>query len=354
MLISKKNVNLFSITNLSLTCVVLLLLFTINSQAVDNSYNLDFDGDGKTDIAVYRDGAHTFDYPPSYWYILNSSSGTVSTIQFGRALDIPTPADYDNDGKTDTAIYRWWHVDENDSYDTNQWWINQSTGGYYVQFFGNSVFKYSRDYFGDGRAEIAELQEFDVNNDPTNPCYQGFFFAAQPDGFFLNQSVSPNGCEQGILIGAPGDYDNDGKSEAAVFVKHFQQSSSNYFRVWNSLLNNPTPDIIQPLDVEVPAPGDYDGDGQTDFAGYKFVSGNLIWVIKESTTGNLQQIQFGLTDDKPVPGDYDGDGKTDLAVFRPSDSTWWIKRSSDGVINTYTFGLSTDDPLAFPNYQFVF
>ena len=58
----------------------------------------DFDGDGRADVSVYRDGA---------WFILRSSDGGMTTIAWGGALqDIPVPADYDGDGLTDAAVYR--------------------------------------------------------------------------------------------------------------------------------------------------------------------------------------------------------------------------------------------------------
>ena len=59
----------------------------------------DYDGDGKTDIAVYRDGT---------WYISRSSAnGQGQVVGWGGlAQDIPVPGDYDGDGKTDIALYR--------------------------------------------------------------------------------------------------------------------------------------------------------------------------------------------------------------------------------------------------------
>jgi hypothetical protein len=77
----------------------------------------DYDGDGKTDVAVYRNGG---------WYILRSSDSGVTTVGWGgMAGDIPVPADYDGDGKGDIAVYRvgtWFILRSSDGVQTAVGW----------------------------------------------------------------------------------------------------------------------------------------------------------------------------------------------------------------------------------------
>ena len=65
----------------------------------------DYDGDGKTDIAVVREGAT----PTSNlaWYIRKSSDGNLLATFFGlTGSDLSVQNDYDGDGKTDISIWR--------------------------------------------------------------------------------------------------------------------------------------------------------------------------------------------------------------------------------------------------------
>jgi spore coat protein A, manganese oxidase len=65
----------------------------------------DYDDDGKTDVAIVREGT-TFD-SNLVWYIVKSSDGQVLGATFGvTGTDITAQGDYDGDGSTDIAVWR--------------------------------------------------------------------------------------------------------------------------------------------------------------------------------------------------------------------------------------------------------
>ena len=327
--------------------IIGICLFTaLSATSTDHSFKLDFDGDGRTDIALYREGSRDpgVDPQPSYWYFLNTYTGQMGVTHWGRTLDVPAPADYDGDGKTDVGIYRWWNFETGDA---NEYWLSKSTGGYEVLVYewNPGYDKFNRNYIGDARAEIGQLYKINISEDPGAPCYVSVYFI----GNNLDQRIrKPVGDACNVIpTPVPGDYDNDGHSDIAVF-------SNGVFKVWFApyASSYTTPEMTQSLDVTFPVPGDYDGDGKTDFAGIKNHQDRLLWVIKNSSTGTETYTSYGFLTDKPTPGDYDGDGKTDLAVFRPSNGSWWILYSSNGSLGVYFFGLPTDTPLAMPVIPF--
>jgi hypothetical protein len=114
----------------------------------DRVVHADYDGDGKLDLAVFQQRydrlSGTID---SIWFILQSSDGVVREVQFGYGGDKVVPADYDGDGKTDIAVYRPLN---------GFWYILGSRDGFRAEQFGIATDKpVPADYDGDGKTDIA-------------------------------------------------------------------------------------------------------------------------------------------------------------------------------------------------------
>jgi len=327
---------------LRISFLVCICLFPALIFATDNSFRLDFDGDGRTDLALYREGSRTAGAPqPSLWFYASTATGETHYIQWGRSLDVPAPADYDNDGKTDVAIFRWWDLDYGD---TSEWWIGQSAGGHTViPGLELGYNKFSRNYFGDGRAEVGQLYQVDVSQNPGEHCFVSAYFVIDFAGVVLRKTVGDTCNVNPTPI--PADYDGDGHSDLAVYTNR-------HFKLWVPpyAAGYTPPNYLHYMDVDTPTPGDFDGDGRADFAGVKNRDGRMIWRYRKSSTGEEIEVDFGFSTDKPVPGDYDGDGTTDIAIFR--SGVWWIRNSGSGEIQTFQYGIPTDTPLAAPVIPF--
>lgn len=271
------------------------------SSSIRNEIS-DFDGDGRTDISVFRPS-------DTIWYRRYSLDNSFHFTQFGLSSDVIAPGDFDGDCIADIAVYR---------PSNGVWHLLQSTNGYRaIQFGINTDIPVPQDYDGDGLTDIAVYR----------PGSGTWYLLQSTAGF----SAVNFGLNTDLPV--PGDYDGDGRADLAVYRPNtgtwYLLQSSNGFSASQFGLS-----------TDQPTQGDYDGDGRTDLAVYRPNTGT--WYLLQSTAG-FSATQFGISSDQPVPGDFDGDSRTDIAVYRPNGGVWYILQSTNGL-RIENFGTVGDVP----------
>ena len=240
----------------------------------------DYDGDRRTDIAIYNTSGG------AWWIIPTSGIGPQGQVGaygvgWGGSAFKPVHGDYDGDGKTDIAIY---------NTAGGAWWIIPSSGigpqgqlGAYGVGWGGSAFKpVHGDYDGDGKTDIAI---YDTSG--------GAWWIIPSSGTGPQGQTGAYGVGWGgsAFKPVPGDYDGDGKTDIAIYRATTggwwiipssgtgpQGQAGAYGVGWGG-------------SEFTPVPGDYDGDGKTDVAIYQ--SGNGGWWIIRSSDGSTYSMGWG-------------------------------------------------------------
>jgi hypothetical protein len=334
--------------------------------------NTDMNGDGRTDFVITRESdsfsanasertlprsmrermlfdrsdaksnAPEGSIPAEWWGINNGASGGTNVVWGDAIGDFIISADFDGDDHDDVAIWRPGPPDTAAFYS-----INSSDLTYRVSAFGQSGDNptVTGDYDGDGLDDSATFR-CPPTGSGGGQCY--FFYRASSNNPTNGITYIPWGFGEAFdFFPLPGDFDGDQKNDFCLQAVNPDAPQQAIFLLQLNDANYSQEYIHWGYSTDFLIPGDFDGDGRSDFAIMRSEAGRLVFYILHRN-GSVRAAQWGLATDFAVPGDYDGDGKQDIAIYRwnTTNSTFWILPSNGDPHWAFEFGIPGDVPVA--------
>ena len=287
--------------------------FVTAGAAPRRSTVADADGDGRTDLVVFRRSTGT-------WLTLLSANGyrSSSAVAWGASTDIPLRGDFDGDFKMDRAFYR---------PSTGTWHILTSGSGFQtslaIQWGNGADVPLPGDVDGDGRADLIVWR----------PGTGTWFWLTSSTGYdYARAQLKQWGNHALGDVPMLADMDGDRKMDLMVW----RGSTGTWFWLTSSSGYNYAVSGMQQWGSraagDVPLAGDLDGDGLADLVAWRPGSGTWLWLKSsrgyEPAAQGLKQ--WGAFGDTPLLADFDGDGVMDLTIWRPAGGMWFWLTSQSG------------------------
>ncbi|CAN5475223.1 hypothetical protein BH10ACI3_BH10ACI3_22940 [soil metagenome] len=270
------------------------------------------------------------------WYTADSNQNPYSTFLHGiDTTDYFLSADMVGDNKSDLVVWR-----PGTGGIAGFYILDPSNATVSFRPFGqtNDICFVVGDYDGDGKKDLAVWR----------PGAQGVFYWAPVSNPNAITAISWGTTNDFPFVF---DYDGDGKADVAIQ----RSGGGGVGQYWIRRSSDGVAEVINGYgkDTDFVVPGDYNGDGRDDLCVSRttnFGSGTYKYFFpRDSVTGNVTFIQWGIPGDVITPGDYDGDGKMDIAIWRSSGTgqpgTFYVMKSSGGS-QTFVYGLGGDYPIA--------
>jgi hypothetical protein len=241
----------------------------------------DYDGDGRSDLVIWRPSDGT-------WYLRESSSdfSNVRAIQWGLSSDQPLVGDYDGDSVDDLAVYR------------------RSEGAFYV-LLSSGGFNRAGALAGSGQSHLA-IALGGPANDPVVGDFNGdgkddFITVWQLQRFWTIKDQTGQMLDS-LPWGEAGDTpmtcDTDGDKRGDRYA--VRVNNGNVLEWYGALgSGGASVSVFGSLGDKPSCERDFDGDGRGDLSVFRPHTGE--WFVKRSQSEEITKYSFGLPGDQ-VPG----------------------------------------------------